>query len=298
MDTNKQTFHKFLSSQIDIERCAICRIFKPNHVCEICGLNVDSKGLELELTMDGRILMCHSCYESEHTLINNDSNIESTNNQSYTLTNKELGMFKWTCKCGIVNNGMNEKCTGKECNEVRPDELTEISTIASLALSSSRAIDQSITVRTDLFNAETVAIVDLKKIIDENVEITNKPFALASELKKRFEHFQSVIFAKQEEIVETANKQKAIQVYLNELANKLRSEEREKLKIADINYKPVSKEVKVPKITVKKVKLDKELLTSTAKELGIPVFTLQSFVTAKNCTIEVAANMIKASLGK
>jgi phosphatidate phosphatase PAH1 len=256
--TNK--FHKFLTSQIDQERCAICRYYRPNHICEICGLSLDSNEHELELTVAaGNILMCHDCNDAENKL-------QSENNTPEKI---------------------------QERIDIQED-------VHSIALRASQIMDKSIQVRTDLFNAEVVAIVDLKNIIDNDPNVTNKHYTLAEELKKRFEHFQSVIFAKQNEIVETANSQRAIQVYLNELANKLRSEEREKLKISDINYKPndVSKVIKVPKIKVNKPKLDKELLNSTAKELGIPVFTLQSFVTAKNCSIEAAANMIRASLGK
>lgn len=246
-----QSYHSFLASQIDTERCAICRIFKPNHVCEICGLE-----LEVVNTL-GNILMCHDCNDNEQKL-------QSANQSPESLIERQ--------------------------------EFT--SDVRSIALQATRIMDQAIQVRTDLFNAEVVAIVDLKNIIDLDDSITNKPFALASELKTRFEHFQSVIFDKQREIVGASNSQRAIQTHLNELANKLRAEEREKLKLNDINYKSndVSKVIKVKTVSVKKPKLDIELLKSTANELGIPLFTLQSFVTAKNCSIEVAANMIRATL--
>lgn len=272
MNNSEKPFHKFLASQIDIERCAICRQFKPNHICEICGLNtvhinkiledgtVIDKDEELELTIaDGNILMCHDCYNHENELqIENQSEVKVTERKEFT------------------------------------------SDVHSIALNASRIMDAAIQVRTDLFNAEVTAIVDLKNIIDNDESITNKHYELASQLKDRFEHFQSVIFDKQKEIIESSNSQRAIQVYLNELANKLRSEEREKLKISDINYKPndITKVLKVPKIKVNKPRLDKDELNKAAKELGIPVFTLQSFIVAKNISIEVAANMIRASLGK
>lgn len=248
-----QTFHKFLSSQIDQERCAICRVFKPSHICEICGLE------ELVTITTGNILMCESCSNLENKL------------QSENFTPEKI--------------------------EERHELVTNLH---SIALNASRIMDQSVQVRTDLFNAAVVAIVDLKNIIDLDESITNKHFALATELKTRFEHFQSVIFDKQKEIVDASNNQRAIQVYLNELANKLRAEEREKLKLSDINYKPndVSKVIKVKTISVKKPKLDKIELAKWAKEIGIPEYTLAAFVTAKNCTIEAAANMIRQSLSK
>lgn len=247
-----QTFHKFLASQLDHERCMVCRTFKPSHVCDICGLDLD-----VTITA-GNILMCYDCFT-------NESKLQAENNTPEKQQERvELG-----------NN------------------------IHSIAIEASRMLDASVEVRTDLFNAQVVAIVDLKSAIDNDESITNKHFALAEELKKRFDHFQSVIFEKQREIVDTSTNQRAIQVYLNELANKLRAEEREKLKINDINYKPNPiKEIKVKTVTVKKPKLDKDELKKYASELGVPEFTLAAFVTAKNCSIETAANMIRASLSK
>ncbi len=166
------------------------------------------------------------------------------------------------------------------------------------ALMASRSVDNGIEVKTDLFNAATVAIVDLKKLIDDNPEITNKPFALASELKNRFEHFKSVIFDMNEKIIEAGNNQKAIQVYLNNLANQLRADERERLKIADINYHPSAPKQSKPK-TIKvssAKKLDKVELKKYAMELNIPEFTLQMLVVSKGITVEAAANMLRRSI--
>lgn len=167
-------------------------------------------------------------------------------------------------------------------------------------LQEARAIDSGIQVRTDLFNAATVAIVDIKNTIDNDETITNKPFALASELKNRFEHFKTVVFELNEKLVEAGNQQKAIQVYLNNLANQLRAEEREKLKIADINYKPSV--VKSPTVrTIKTTgttnkKATKADIKKAATELGIPEFTLASFVLMNGGNLEAAVNKLKASI--
>jgi hypothetical protein len=163
-----------------------------------------------------------------------------------------------------------------------------------------KAIDDSIQVRSDVFNAKTVAIVELKKAIDANPEITNKPYALAETLRTRFDHLKTVVFEMNEKLVEAGNEQKAIQVYLNNLANTLRSEEREKLRIADINYKPNP----VKQATVKSVKTSgtsrqkatKKEIALAAKELGIAEFTLSAFVLQSGGNLEVAVNKIKASL--
>lgn len=165
------------------------------------------------------------------------------------------------------------------------------------ALEKSKEIDNSIEVRTDLFNADTVAIVDLKKLIDEDVTIQNKDFALAQTLMERFEHFKSVVFEASETIVQATNNQKAIQVYLNQLANSLRAEERAKLKIQDINYKPKEvKPVKPRAVRTAKAKLDKVELRKYAAELGVSEFTLQILVVSKGLTVEQAANMLRKNL--
>lgn len=166
-------------------------------------------------------------------------------------------------------------------------------------IAKAREIDDSIEVRTDLFNAHTVAILDLKKAIDDNPSIENKPYALAEELKNRFEHFKTVVFEMNQKIVDAGNAQKAIQVYLNQLANQLRVEEREKLKISDINYKPtVVKPAKVAAIRTASKKFDKKELQKLASELGIDPFTLQMVVVSKGISLEQAGNMLRKSINE
>jgi DNA integrity scanning protein DisA with diadenylate cyclase activity len=159
----------------------------------------------------------------------------------------------------------------------------------------SNLIDSTIQVRTDLFNAATVAIMDLKKSIDADESITNKPYELAKTLKDRFEHYKQVVFELNEKVVEAGNQQKAIQIYLNNLANQLRADEREKLKISDISYstKPIKASVK--KISTSK-KIDKIELRKFASELGISEFTLQMVVVQKGISVADAAFLLKKSI--
>lgn len=175
-----------------------------------------------------------------------------------------------------------------EVQQARVDALNEKNNLIIKA----REIDNSIQVRTDLFNAATVAIVDLKKEIDANESIQNKPYALAEELKTRFEHYKQVVFELNEKIIEAGNQQKAIQVYLNQLANQLRQEEREKLKIADINYKPSAPKISKPRAITTKPKTDKAELRKYAAELGISEFTLQMVSVQKGVSIAEAAKLL------
>ena len=187
-----------------------------------------------------------------------------------------------------------------QLNNNTPAKQAERVDSMNAAIEASRAQDASIEVRTDIFNAATVAIVELKSAIDNDPAITNKPYALATELTTRFEHFKTVIFQKNQEIIDAANQQKAIQVYPNNLSNSLRAEEREKLKLSDINYKPGAPKVK--NVTPRAIKtsgtkkLDKAELRKYASELGIPEYTLQMLVVSKGITIESAANMLRKSI--
>lgn len=215
---------------------------------------------------------------------------------------------KATCDCcpniGVVdirygNMLMCAECWSKE--QQLHNEKTVVESVQKV-LNTARASDNTIEVLSDLFNAETVSIVDIKKAITENPEITNKPYALGEYLTTRFKHFQETIFSKQQEITELANRQRAIQVYLNNLANELRAEEREKLKIADINYRPGTVKPIKPKVIgvsgnkTGKTKIDKVALKKAATELGISEFMIQQIVISKGVTVEKAAEIIKASI--
>lgn len=167
----------------------------------------------------------------------------------------------------------------------------------------SRAIDASIEIDSDVFNAETTPILELKKAIDENTEITNKPYALAEELKTRFEKFQSAIFEREKQNMEDRTKQRAIQSYMNQLANSLRAEEREKLKIQDMNYQPKP----VKSHTVKPIKTSGTASPSTrkstkadvekfSKEYSIPAHMIAMLMVAKGIPAEDAARQIKKSI--
>lgn len=168
-------------------------------------------------------------------------------------------------------------------------------------LEEAKRIDHAIEVRSDIFNATTTSIMDIKKLIDENPEITNKPFTLAEQLLDRLTHFRKVGFELSEQLVENNNQQRAIQQYLNTLSNQLRAEEREKIKLKDINYNPSAIKPRAPKSisttgTTPKKKLDKSLVKKYATELGISEFMLHTVAIGKGGDVEAAYKTIKASI--
>jgi hypothetical protein len=205
----------------------------------------------------------------------------------------------WMCdECWEKDNKLHTEAMKPENVAAR---IEAVNKPGMIAIEAAKIIDNSIQVRTDIFNAATESIISIKKAIDEDSSITNKPYALAETLKNRFEHFKTVIFEAQETIVQAGNEQKAIQTYLNTLANQLRTEEREKLKISDINYKPqVVKPVKPASIKTSgtKAKFNKVELQKFATELGVSAFTLQMICTQKGITPEQAANILRKSINE
>ena len=182
------------------------------------------------------------------------------------------------------------------------DMSTRLATAKAMApinivIAKSEEIDGAITRRTDIFNAETVSIIDICAAIDSDDAITNKPFIKAETLLKRFEHFKKVIFDKQQEIVDDSNKAQAIQTYLNNLANTLRVEERERLKLVDINYQPSAKPVKVKKISTKSNVVSnnaafKEECKRVALQMGVGENVIRQICVARNCNPQIAAQVL------
>lgn len=184
----------------------------------------------------------------------------------------------------------------KKTEQARVDASHVASRIPS---NNNRALlDGSVEIRTDLFNADTQSIVELKNTIEADENIENKPYELAERLLAEQKQLQALVYELNEKIVTATNKQKAITVYMNTLQSSLRAEEREKLKLQDINYKPAAKPIKVSKIKTAAKKLDKVELRKYATELGIAEFTLQMLVVSKGMTVEQVANMLRKSINE
>lgn len=161
----------------------------------------------------------------------------------------------------------------------------------------SRMNDKSVNQKTDLFNAQTVANVELKNAIDNDTSIQNKQFAYCAELKARIEHFSSVIFDARKTLGEATEKQKALQVEFSVQANKLRTEERARLGAIDISYSP--SKPKTVKPIVKKAsekKWTKQEVREMAAKYSVPVDAVQLICVARNMDAESAAKMLHGQL--
>lgn len=208
-----------------------------------------------------------------------------------------------TCEC-CSNIGKMEvfmtmlmcpECVAKE-KALQIERKNGEDTRVSSLLERAKTIDYSIQVKEDIFNAETISIAEIKKAIDEDGNIPNKTYTLAESVLDRINHFQTVIFEKQAEITEEGNKQRAAQSYLNQLVSQLRIEEREKLKLKDLSYKPTETKTKVKKIETKKG-FDKHELVKWANSVDIPLAAFQMVCVAKNMNPEQAAEHFKKIKG-
>jgi len=185
------------------------------------------------------------------------------------LCNNEPHAFmygNWLCQGCLVKEG-NDKT-------IREFEAKQI-------LEKAKIVDTSIATREDIFNAETVSIRDIELAILGDEAIKNPQYHLAELLAARIVSYKKVIFEKNQEILEKNNQIRANQQYLNNLSNKLRADEREKLKLIDLSYKPeVVKPKKVAVTKPKGVALDKKKLKESVIKLvadGIPDFMANEY---------------------
>lgn len=204
----------------------------------------------------------------------------------------ELTLFADMCLCPNCIKEELETSASHQSPELQAERLAEHN-----LLEESRRIDMSIQTRSDIYNAETIAILEIEQAINQDTTIENKQFAIASELVTRVKHFQEVLLGLDEKKVEVANQQRATQTYLNTLSVKLRTEERERLRLADLTYdpkapKPIKKVIKIDK------KFDKAEIKRLAAELGVSDFTLQTIAVAKGMSPEQAANYLRKSINE
>ena len=251
--------HSFTPSDINRDICAKCKHNQLDHTAlAVCEACPNIGPCELYPDVNG-MLLCAVCIEREETKRNSP---EAGDKRVADL--RSANDLPW-----IVNNSK---------------------------LIAAQAIDFSIQVSEQIFTAETVSINELKNTINADETIVNKQFALAELVKTRYIHFQTVIFELDEQKIAASTKQRAVQQYLNQLASTLRTEEREKLKLSDINYKPTEVKVSKPKAPSVK-KFDKAELVKYANEAGIPMAALQMLCVAKGLTPQQAAEAFKKSMG-
>lgn len=241
MDTN----HKFNPSKLNITLCAVCYRTEEFHgklvTCESCS-NVN------ELKLVNGIWMCPNCLSRELEVV---SVSIPSQPQSDTV----------------------QSISSEVSNDHRPTERQN-EAINSLG-------SQSIKTSEDYFNARTKAIHTrwIEILSDSSIETEQKHYTLAREVREHYLHMKSVLFSAMEIQLECASNQRSDQIYLNQLAGKLREEERIKLHLQNIDYVPPS----IPKAGPKtpRISKDDKIAADYARIMNIPIETARRLISNK-----------------
>lgn len=152
--------------------------------------------------------------------------------------------------------------------------------------------DTTVQVAQDFFNAQVESIESWRKEIEADASISEKHFALAQRMEARYAHFKQVIQDANNALKEAQSGSRAIQTAFNELRKQLTAEQRERIKIQHVEYKPPEKAPKKP--TAPKVKTyDKKAIREAAERSGIPEQLLTMVCMQRNVSPVEAIRMLK-----
>lgn len=147
--------------------------------------------------------------------------------------------------------------------------------------------DTSIQVATDIFNAKIAALEDIRKEIEADSTIENKHFELAKRLEARYTHFKQIIIDAQKAEKDAQHESRTILTYYNDLAKKLKEDERAQIKLNDTQYQPPAKPTKPVKAPSVK-KYSKAEIREAAAKSGIPEQMLTMICLQRNCSVAEA----------
>ena len=277
--------HEFISNPNHPEKCIECAYTEDKHgdnaICECC----DKTGNLQIFGLNGKMaLLTRECMERERIILEAEINSPAGR--------KRIEEF--------------------QSSDNQENRLLHYNTIVrpyDKLIGEAHKLDDQLHLSSDIFTAMTIPIEHIRKAIWADTEIpqNKKFFEFVSECKRRINHFQTVIFELDRAKIEAYSAQKAWHIAMNDYANKLRTEEREQLRIQDITY-----DVKMPKpITQKAIKVNASKVTKTElrnavnnlnSELigsgkdGIQEFTVQMLMVSKNWNLEQACNHLRRSV--
>ena len=210
------------------------------------------------------------------------------------------------CGCsGEMNITSNDILMCPDCDykDHRPRTEDELNSRATEVRRRFDEIDTSIKISTDIFNAKMLGIHELKNAIDQDTTIPadQKYFILAQTIDKRFTKLTEVIFGANETKLHAENEQRAIQTYYNELGKRLRGEEKEKIRLKDATYQPITKPdvQKTPKAPKIKSAPNPNEVRAACVRANVPdaVALVTMFMVAKKLTAEEAISTYKQVKG-
>ena len=113
---------------------------------------------------------------------------------------------------------------------------------ATKVVAESRANDSAITLKADIMHAATTSFIELQGAINNNPEVADqdKKYKLALEAVERIKKLDSVIFAKEADIMNDRNERMVWIKTTQELVSTLRTDQRAKFAQFNVNYKPTA----------------------------------------------------------
>jgi hypothetical protein len=187
------------------------------------------------------------------------------------------------------------------CDECWQKELlvqTQVKDTVNI-LDHARSVDNSVEIKSDLFNAATVAAIELKAAIeqDDSIPSDQKMYAYAKTCMDRMQHMKKVIFEQREELIKNESIARMWLVQTQESAGRLRTEQREHFKNLDVSYQP-AKVVKPKAQSVPKKRMNLAEIKEAAAKYDLPHAAVQSIVVSRNMSPVDAATELAKLMGK
>ncbi len=152
-------------------------------------------------------------------------------------------------RCDLFGDIRNPK-TMLLCEECTRKEIAANDNVLSRTkiLADAARIDDSITYNADFFNAKTVALIELKKVIDADTSLNEqeKKYAFQETIAQRYEKLKKVVFALDKKKEELVVEQLVIAKNLRSFGDSIRKDIRERIATADSNYAPPIKKLIKP----------------------------------------------------
>jgi hypothetical protein len=232
--------HDFKPSQLNVTVCIVCKrnmlMHLGNAECESCGKPDTTDKGKSALELINNLLLCRDCFSKE---LESGNDAVPSDKQSIPEPIQKL-----------EDNHFN-----------KPSDV-----ITSIANSVLADLPQN---GNEFFNAEVIAHVELEKRImnDANIAPDQKHYFFAQQLQARQQQLTKALLGIRELWLETKNRSAAVHQDLNVLAGRLRKEEKEKLKIADVSYVP---QVPPRKVGVPRMSKEDKVIESIAKLMFAP----------------------------
>lgn len=195
------------------------------------------------------------------------------------MINPKVKSIIGDCEVGsFCNNATNVEVTREHgnimmCSICREHEIKAIErdNAAKATISQFQQASASVQIKQDVFNAKTVAAIELRGAIENNSEIPaeSKELAFMEECKTHVLHFKQVVFDLQTSLADAQNSLAMWQTQGQMSAGKVRVEARKGYELFDVNYHPEPgkkiKPVKVPVPHVSAKQTTKDAREAAAK---------------------------------